>query len=157
SAVTFWDVATGTRRAALPMEPGWVRAVAYAPDGQALAVLAGERVTLWDLTRNEQRDAFPAYHPMALSADGGTLATAAGGPAGVRLGDVATGREVGSLSRYAAGLFALAVAPDGRTLAAGQGDGVVQLWDGPTGRLRATLEGHAEPVSSVAFSPDGRV
>ena len=50
---------------------------------------------------------------------------------------------------------ALAISPDGKTLATG-GDGkVVKLWDLAAARERATLTGHDGPITCVAFAPDG--
>jgi WD40 repeat protein len=54
-------------------------------------------------------------------------------------------------------VYAVAFAPDSRTLAAGSGDGLVTLWDPATGRECGRLrepEGH--PVADLAFSPDGK-
>jgi WD40 repeat protein/tRNA A-37 threonylcarbamoyl transferase component Bud32 len=53
-------------------------------------------------------------------------------------------------------VYALAVSPDGRTLATGGLDRTLILWDLATGRARATLAGHTGPVFRATFSPDGR-
>ncbi|HEY6746371.1 MAG TPA: helix-turn-helix domain-containing protein [Mycobacteriales bacterium] len=56
-------------------------------------------------------------------------------------------------------LQAVAVTPDGRTVAAGGADGLVRLWDVPTRRLVGTLTGSAgrQPtVFAVTIAPDGR-
>jgi WD40 repeat protein/transcriptional regulator with XRE-family HTH domain len=51
---------------------------------------------------------------------------------------------------------AIALSPDGRTLAAHSGDGKVRIWDLPGGRLRhTTFTGHDGSEAAV-FSPDGR-
>lgn len=62
-------------------------------------------------------------------------------------------------------IYAMALSPDGRWLAAGGwfddararvpccGD--IRLYDFQSGRLVALLRGHSEPVSALAFSPDG--
>jgi WD40 repeat protein len=53
---------------------------------------------------------------------------------------------------------ALALSPDGRTLAYSDDHGGIQLWDVATNRpLGRPLLGHIAVVSSLAFSPDGRI
>jgi hypothetical protein len=51
---------------------------------------------------------------------------------------------------------AVAVSPDGRTIAAGASDGVVRFWDLESARELRTLRHEPWQVTSVAFSPDGR-
>ncbi|MFF9040136.1 helix-turn-helix domain-containing protein [Streptomyces sp. NPDC014892] len=51
---------------------------------------------------------------------------------------------------------AIALSPDGRTLAAHSGDGSVRIWDLPGGRVRRALfTGHNTSSEAAAFSPDG--
>ncbi|MFB7655951.1 MULTISPECIES: WD40 repeat domain-containing protein [unclassified Streptomyces] len=51
---------------------------------------------------------------------------------------------------------ALALSPDGRTLAVGGAAGTLQLWDTATQRpLGGPLTTSGEAIDSVAFSPDG--
>jgi WD40 repeat protein len=54
------------------------------------------------------------------------------------------------------GIRAIALSPDGQTLASADFDGAIQLWD-TSARvpLGAPLHGHTAQVWSVAFSPDG--
>ncbi|WP_455711605.1 nSTAND1 domain-containing NTPase [Streptomyces iakyrus] len=52
---------------------------------------------------------------------------------------------------------AIALSPDGRTLATHSGDGRVRIWDLLGGRVRQTLStGHNTTSEAAAFSPDGR-
>jgi WD40 repeat protein len=60
------------------------------------------------------------------------------------------------LSGHTDGVYALAFAPDGKTLASASGDGTARLWDLTTGRERLALHGHDGPVYDVAYSDDGR-
>jgi WD40 repeat protein/beta-lactamase regulating signal transducer with metallopeptidase domain len=50
---------------------------------------------------------------------------------------------------------AIALSPDGRTLAVAGEDHTVQLRSAETGRIRTVLTGHSDVVSHVAFSFDG--
>jgi WD40 repeat protein len=59
---------------------------------------------------------------------------------------------------HASGVYAMAIAPDGRMIATAQERGPkhVELRDLATGRLVRKLEGHRATVKCVAFAPDGR-
>ncbi|MEV6717475.1 helix-turn-helix domain-containing protein [Lentzea sp. NPDC051208] len=60
---------------------------------------------------------------------------------------------------HPAEIIAVAVSPDGKTVATGSDDHNVRLWNVTDLRKPlniATLTGHTETVYSVAFSPDGR-
>jgi WD40 repeat protein len=71
--------------------------------------------------------------------------------------------NVGSLTQVALWKLAdpalsftcMAVAPNGRTIAAGANDGTVHLWRSSDGGGERVLAGHSQPVSGLAFSPDG--
>jgi WD40 repeat protein len=51
---------------------------------------------------------------------------------------------------------ALAVSPDGRTLAAAFINGVTVMFDATSLKPIRELQGHKGPVLALAFSPDGR-
>ncbi len=53
-------------------------------------------------------------------------------------------------------IFALALSPDGKKLAAGGCDRLVRLWDLASGKLEHAIENHADWVLGVAFTPDGK-
>jgi hypothetical protein len=75
----------------------------------------------------------------------------------IRLWDAATRRVLRELAAHQSGVTCVALAPDGKALAAGGADGCVRLWDPGDGRLIAELPGHAGGVTGLAFGCDGLV
>jgi WD40 repeat protein len=61
------------------------------------------------------------------------------------------------LTGHTGRIGALAVAPDGKTLASGSADHTVKLWDTASGQLKLTLAGQKDELSTLAFSPDGHL
>jgi WD40 repeat protein len=78
------------------------------------------------------------------------------GSEALKLWDVASGRELRTLSGESSAVTAVAVSPDGRAIVSGGLDLTINLWDDTNGRRLRTLNGHSEYVKAVAFSPDGR-
>ena len=59
-------------------------------------------------------------------------------------------------SDHEGGVFALAFASDGQSLAVGEGAGRIRLWNPATADEIGTLSGHTWAVYSLALTPDGR-
>ncbi|KJZ70285.1 hypothetical protein HIM_10329 [Hirsutella minnesotensis 3608] len=157
-----WDA----HRQTLEGHGGWVRAVAFSPDGKTLAVASHERtVRLWDPATGAHRQTLEGHGDsvtaVAFSPDGKTLAVASHERT-VRLWDPATGAHRQTLEGHGGSVRAVAFSPDGNTLASASSDRTVRLWDPATGAQRQTLEGHGDwgrrnrSVTAVAFSPDGK-
>jgi uncharacterized caspase-like protein len=74
----------------------------------------------------------------------------------IKLWDVATGRELRTLSGHSRLVFSVAFSPDGKVIASGSQDNTIKLWEVATGRELRTLSGHSSSVNSIALSPDGK-
>jgi WD40 repeat protein len=180
--IKLWDLRGGKLKLRRTLRGEWdeVEAVAFAPDGRAIAGLGtgwdGEplgAVTLWDLEAGPGRPLIRAkgkLDAIAFAPDGATLATASGDCHSVTLWDVATGRERFRLPEHRGPIWSVAFAPDGAMLAAAAGVvpavaeragddqvGEIRLWDltGPRPKPRTSLVGHEYGIVSVAFSPNG--
>jgi len=140
---------------------GWVRGVAFSPDGRLLATASTDMTArLWDPATGECVRTLTGHaaglRGVAFSPDGRLLATASTGKT-ARLWDPATGECVRTLTGHAEAVYGVAFSPDGRLLATASMDSTAKLWDPATGECVRTLTGHAEAVHRVAFSPDGRM
>ncbi|MEU7054562.1 hypothetical protein [Streptomyces sp. NPDC046197] len=147
---------------------------AFSPDGEVIATAAGDsRIRLWKVTDPKRPAALGRpfttgdrdLRSLVFSPDGRTLTVLTGTSNTVQLWNVADpahpvayGPSVPLHTRYA-GADALALSPDGRTLAVDYDDRTVQLLDitdpARPKRLGKPLTGHTGYVNSLAYSPDG--
>jgi WD40 repeat protein len=163
----------------IPPVPGLphpqVVSLAISPDGNTVAAgistsdatIAAGVLLLWNLPARKMSGVIAAPSlpgSVAFTPDGKSLVSASDNGE-VDLWDVARLAKIATVSpastRASAPLAAVAVSPDGKTIAFGsdplQGSGpAVTLWSIATGQVTKTFKGTAGGLSSVAFSPDGK-
>lgn len=129
-------------------------AVAFAPDGQFLAVgLAGSSFAPQTLLIRRVSDGtlvrtFTAHQ-------GWTQAVAFSPNGRVRVWIVADGTQFRSLSAHPT-VLTVAYSPTGTHIASGGDDSTVKIYSTATWNLLRTLTGHTGAVTGVAFSPNGQ-
>ncbi|MBI3001776.1 MAG: caspase family protein [Deltaproteobacteria bacterium] len=154
--IKLWELATGRDLRTLSAKTNPGQSLAVSPSGKLL-VSAGAGVTLWEAATGWQPRTLDEIEPvwsLAFSPDGELLAS--GDEKTVRLSDLATGRNLRTLSGHTERVLSVAFSPDGRWLTSGSWDKTVRLWDVASGREVRTLAGHTGWILAVAFSPDGR-
>ncbi len=162
-----WDVATGAVKLILTGHTGPVAALAFSSDGKTLASAAEEAsgvkdrpagsVHLWDATSGRSLAFYSNPAPLASVAfvcDNKQFAVATG--ASAEIWQTACPPELRTVALATGPLQAVALAPDGETLAGGQ-DSLIKLIDPSTGSFRESLKGHTGAVTALAYRGDGKL
>ena len=175
--VVLWNIAGCRELKALRGHAARITALAFAPNGRALASGGEDRtVRFWDVASGREIgriDGNPGWvRSLAYSRDGNNLVIGSGPT--LKLWDVAGSRLGATLEPNGFLVQSVAFAPDGRTLAAAGtvlgpgnqgGEAKVKLFDlaqaPPARRAELTIHREQRPrqiewMSDVAFTPDGR-
>ncbi|MEU3297503.1 hypothetical protein ABZ722_34905 [Streptomyces longwoodensis] len=164
--LSLWDVATRHVRTVLSGLDDGTEAVVFGPDGRTLVTTdlflrkrpgaipqLLEHVRLRDVATGRARTILGNVDGVisgSFSQSGHTLAVS--GHDGVRILNTTTQHVRTVLTSSGSG--AVAMSPDGSTVATASPGNTVKLWNAATGQLQTTLT-HQHPVSAVAFHPDG--
>jgi len=164
--LTLWDRAECKEVRRFPKHQALIHAVAISGDQRVLASTeswqdpikgACYRVHLWEMSSGKELRTIEGLgiahaYALGLSPDGRTLALALNSSK-ISLRDTENGRELRSFETLS---FAVAFAPDGKSVAAGIAGGV-GLWDVASGEERKRFTGIPNTqTNAIAFSPDGK-
>ncbi len=141
-----------------------IQALAYSPKAGLIAAGSNGAVQLLNATTRQPVRMLEGIegkvNALTFSADGALLFAAAGnaGMGGIAYQwKVADGAHVRKFAGHKDALYAVALSPDGQTLATGSYDQKVKLWNVASGAEMKTLSGHNGGVFGLSFRPDGKV
>ena len=154
-------MAKGTERASLDVAFGRFLPPILSPKGKTLASESFSTISLWDLQAAKRTAVLvdKLHHgyqiiDLAVVPDGKTLVLALDDPdQGIRFRDLGTGQELPTIGGSTGRLQALALSPDGQTVATSDSDRRVMLWDVPKRAVRIALPLQNSPVHALTFGP----
>ena len=160
-AIHLWDVGSGVERRQLPKPRSSKERFTFSHSGKVLAWAGWDKDTrLLDVgTGKELRRIAKGVGQIDwlqfLPGDH-TLAFCVWAERVVRFWDVDGDRELHPLGGHRGHVYAVAFAPDGRTLISASRDDTVRFWDLATGEEFRHVEAHRGGVWCMALAPDGK-
>ena len=161
NARTSEPTLSGTALITYRQHTGIVSAVAWSPDGDAIATASWDHtVQVWNAKTGVLLTTYTGHSEivdtLAWSPNGKEIASGSWDHT-VQIWDVATGRTIVTYKGHSdVAVDTLAWSPDGKEIAAGGRDTTVQIWDARNGTRLLTYRGHSKEVNALAWSPDGQ-
>jgi RNA polymerase sigma factor (sigma-70 family) len=161
-SLALWDLATGKLLRTFVDLPNEIDRdlVAFAPDGDMLALSVRNRILLFDPATGKELRRLETkmwdQRSLAFTSDGKKLVY--GGNEGAAIvWELTSGKTLRSFEgRMKVGGY-VAISHDSKALALGTSGTTVQFWDLETGQERFTeYHSHHSPIAALAFSPDGK-
>jgi len=158
-SVQLWNTDTGEWLRTLSSKAKAYGVVTASPDGRWLAYTGPDyTIQLWNAAEDKPAEPLRGHtdtiNALAFSADGKWLVSA-GEDAQVIAWDPAKGTKLRALKSRAA-VLALALAPNGRMLAAADAAGGIQYWEMPGGGELLYATAQDDALTTLAYSPDGK-
>jgi WD40 repeat protein/tRNA A-37 threonylcarbamoyl transferase component Bud32 len=157
-AFALWDVDSGKQVRRFSGHTSHVYQLGFLLGGQQVFSRGNDgTVRLWDVETGKELQKFSWSATCVAFAEDGALAYTGHGDGTVQRWDLTrTPPDPFAFKRYhTAAVRALALAPDGLTLASVDNDGRVIVWDA-TSRAKLREWTQPEGVNALAFAPDGR-
>ncbi|MBX9654371.1 hypothetical protein K2Y11_12220 [bacterium] len=143
--------------------PAPVSALSFRPDGGLLAAAGYYQITFWEPATGKFVGRWPTdveqINDLCYTPDGKNLIHAGGTPGKrgeVVVWDIESGKPLRKLIETKDAIFAVAVRPGTREVAAGGADRIFRVWEIDTGKELFAVENHADWILDLAYSPDGK-
>jgi eukaryotic-like serine/threonine-protein kinase len=158
--VRVWEIDKPDTPRFWSVHAGWVRCVAFSPDGKLLASGGADHaIRLWDVEAQTTTCVLDGHADMVIalsfSRDGKRFASASLDK-NVFLWNVGAAPKIASVLSHPHPVHDVAFSRDGKRLVTAGRNGMVFIWDAQTGAKLHSLPGHRDIVERGVFSPDGR-
>ncbi len=168
--VRLWNLIARAQIRLLTGNGESISSIAFSPNGKLLA--SGRRdgtINLWDVGNGALIHSIKGYKrwsvitSVTFDPSGEKLATSSIAHGGVKLWDVATGKELRTFTGNRNDINSLAFSPDGKILAGADIESTVDIWEVDNGILLRSIAVDTSDLAlpnicySVAFSPDNKV
>jgi serine/threonine protein kinase len=155
--VRLWQVSSGEQVEILGEQAQEIRSVAFAPDGNLLAVATGAGIRLVDSRTGREETRLTGHsdivRAVGFTADGWRLVSC-GDDRTARVWDVGTGRELLRFARHRGAVSCLALSAEGEAVLTGGRDNRLRLWSVRNGQALRDLVVPNGQVLAVALSCD---
>lgn len=133
--IKLWQIANGKEIGTLTGHLDLVSSIAFSADGQQLASGSKDKtIKLWNLETKKEIRTLTGHDDKVTSvayirsSDSVTLASGSNDNT-IKLWDIATGGEIRTLKKDSGYVYAIAISPDGRTIASGgSADNIIKIW-----------------------------
>ena len=168
NTIRLWNVETGRRLLLIKedVHSDRISDITFSPDGNIIATSSHDRtIMLWDAETGNHKRTLEGHtanvNGMRFSHDGKIIASC--GDKNIFLWDAKRGRyhrtimSQATRSKHEAGVFSIALSPDGQTIVTGGQDKTIRLWYKETGLHYKTIKTNTDHHTwGVGFSPDGK-
>ncbi|MFN3150281.1 c-type cytochrome domain-containing protein [Bremerella sp.] len=159
-----WNIENGTLIRRIPNVDQRVFALAFSPDGTALAVGCGEpgksgEVRLLDFAKGEVKAVVSRSSDVVLDVayrPGTSELAVASADSSLRIIDTQSLKEIRSFASHADWVTAVSWSDDGKLLISGSRDKSAKVYDVTSGELLSSYLGHGDIVRGVSILPDNK-
>ncbi|WP_017306791.1 response regulator [Spirulina subsalsa] len=151
--IKIWEFDSGEEIRTISSDSHKIYALTVSPDGKTVVSASAENTIkpTFDFSLEEMLSRLPMQSvPLVLF-----ILTLLRRTPAIKIWDLDSGEEKGSLMGYSRGVTDLVISPKGDRVVSGSRDQTLKIWDLKTGKFLNTLLGHTDEIRSVCITPNG--